>query len=85
MSTITSCTSRLSVRANRSKSSIVSAKTESWKTALPDTEGRKILFKAERAPSICDSALGKSLPGRVIKDSITMPNKTKKNAAGSSL
>ena len=39
ISTMTSWTSRPSVRASRSKSSTVSANTASWKTALPETDG----------------------------------------------
>ncbi len=84
MSTIIICTSSPSVSAKRSKSSMASEKTASWKIALPDTDGLSIFFKAERIPMVCTSALGESLPGRVTKASITIPKSTKKKATGSS-
>ncbi len=63
MSTMTSWTLRLSVRASRAKSSRVSEKTLLSKTAGPATEGRSILFKADKAPRVCESVSGVSLLG----------------------
>ena len=81
ISIMTSWTSRVSVRASRSKSSIVSANTASWKTALPETDGRSILLSAERTSRVWTS---ETLPGLVVNASITIPKRTKKKAAGSS-